>query len=210
MTLWSTSELILAKIRDGLSTGRQIRLFINQLNRATMQIRGSYDELSPFVALRVSGQQVEQCGHIRTDVFVGREEAEVGVELCRGWVVVARAQVHVTLDYIIFLADDHRDLTVGLHIEEAVHDVHAGLLKLPGPADVRFLVKSCLKFNQRCHMLAGLSRVGQRLHDRRVTAGSIQRLFDRQDLRVLSGSDDEVDNRRRSRRMDDATECPVD
>ena len=51
-------------------------------------------------------------------------------------------------------------------------------------ADVGGLIEAGLEFDQRGHRLAGLGRLAQRIDDGAVAAGAIQRLLDRQHVRV--------------------------
>ncbi len=70
-------------------------LLVDQFQRAALQVVGGHDQLPPLMALRIAGQQVEQSRGVGGDVFVGREQAQVGVEQRGGRVVVAGAQVDV-------------------------------------------------------------------------------------------------------------------
>ena len=73
---------------------------------------------------------------------------------------------------------------MGLQLEEAVDHLHAGALQVARPADIGFLVEARLQLDQRRHRLAGLGRLDQRLDDRAVVAGAIERLLDRHHRRV--------------------------
>jgi hypothetical protein len=48
-----------------------------------------------LAGLAQPGELLEDLGHVGADLFVGGEEAEVGVEARRARVVVAGAQVHI-------------------------------------------------------------------------------------------------------------------
>ena len=76
---------------------------------------------------------------------------------------------------------------MGLQPDQAVDDVHAGLLELARPHDVRGLVEARLHLDEREHLLARLGRVDERLHDGAVAGGAVQRLLDGQHVRVLRG-----------------------
>ena len=90
----------------------------------------------------------------------------------------------VALEAVLLLADDFDELAVGLEADDAVDDVHAGAFELEGPGDVGVLVEARLDLDQRQHLLAGVGRVDQRVDDRRVGAGAVQRLLDGQHARV--------------------------
>ena len=73
---------------------------------------------------------------------------------------------------------------MGLQLDEAVDHLHAGALEVARPADVGFLVEARLELDQRGDRLAGFRRLGQRLDDRRVGRGAVERLLDRDDVRI--------------------------
>jgi hypothetical protein len=51
---------------------------------------------------------------------------------------------------------------VGLQLDEAVDDLHAGALQVARPADIGLLVEARLELDQRGDRLAGLGRLDQR------------------------------------------------
>ena len=73
---------------------------------------------------------------------------------------------------------------MGLEIDEAVDDLGAGALQVARPLDVGFLVEARLQLDHRGDRLAGLGRLDQGRDDRRVLAGPVQRLLDRDDRRI--------------------------
>ena len=127
---------------------------------------------------------------------VGRQQAEVLVEPRGLRVVVAGAEVDVAADALGLVSHDHRQLAVGLEPDEAVDDVAAGLLELARPADVGLLVEAGLDLDDHQHLLAGLGGVDERLDDRAVAGGAVERLLDRQHVRVGGGLLEEALHRR--------------
>ena len=81
-----------------------------------------------------------------------------------------------------------------LQAEESVDDVDAALLERPRPDDVRLLVEPRLQLDDRGNLLTGLGRARERLHDWRVSAGSVQRLLYRQHVGIVGGARDELDH----------------
>ena len=71
-----------------------------------------------------------------------------------------------------------------LQVDEAVHHLHAGPLQVARPADVALLVEARLELDQGRHRLAGLGRLDQCRHDRAAVAGAVERLLDRDHVRV--------------------------
>ena len=98
--------------------------------------------------------------------------------------VVAGAEVAVGAEALRLLADDQRHLGVGLEVDEAVDHLDAGPLQVARPADVALLVEARLQLDQGGHRLAGLGRLDQRRHDRAAVAGAVERLLDRDHVRV--------------------------
>ena len=93
----------------------------------------------------------------------------------------------VAAQAILLLAHHFDEFAVRLQTDDAVHHVHAGTFKLAGPVDVGILVESGLDLDQSQHLLAGMGCVDQRVDDRRVGAGTVQRLLDGQHPRVGGG-----------------------
>ncbi len=148
---------------------------------------------------RVARQFVEQPGEVAPDLVVDGEQAEVLVDAAGLGVVVAGADVAVVTQHAVLLADDERELAVRLEADEAVDDVHAGLLELARPHDVRRFVESRLDLDEGQHLLAGLRRVDQRLHDRAVARRAVQRLLDGEHVRIARRLLEEALHARRER-----------
>ena len=109
-------------------------------------------------------------------------------------VVVAGRQVDVALDAVALAPHHQRHLAVGLEADEAVDDVHARLLERARPLDVGRLVEARLELDDRGHLLAVLGGADQRAHDRRVGAGAVERLLDREHVRIVGRLGDELDD----------------
>ena len=92
-------------------------------------------------------------------------------------------------------AHDEHDLSVGLVPADAVDDVAARLLEPAGPADVRLLVEAREQLHEHGHLLAVLGRALERSHHRRVAARAIQRLLDREHVRIVGRPTDERHHR---------------
>ena len=101
----------------------------------------------------------------------------------------------VAADAVVLAADDQGRLAVRLQPDHAVDDVDPGLLEGAGLDDVVLLVEPGLELDQRGHLLAVLGGAGQGGDDRVVVGGPVERLLDRQDLRVVGRLLDELDDR---------------
>ena len=95
--------------------------------------------------------------------------------------------MRVAAQHAPFAAHDQQHLGVGLVVDDAIHDLHAGLLQAVGQADVRLLVEAGAQLDDRRHLLAGAGRLGQVADQRRVLADPVQRLPDRQYVGVRAG-----------------------
>ena len=98
--------------------------------------------------------------------------------------IIAGADVHVGGQRLALAPHDQRQLGVRLEFDEPEHDLHAGAFEVARPADVGFFVKPRLEFDQRGDRLAGFGRFGKRAHDRAVGRGAVERLLDRDDIRI--------------------------
>ena len=88
---------------------------------------------------------------------------------------------------------------MGFESDEAVDDVHARLLELARPLDVGLFVEARLDLDERHDLLACFCSVDECVDNRRVARGAIQRLLDRENLRVGRGLFDESLHARRER-----------
>ncbi len=133
---------------------------------------------------RVAAQLIEQARHVLAHHGVAREQPKVGV-LARGLrVVVDGDHMAVALEAVRLLAHNERELAVRLQSDDAVYDVHTRALELARKCDVRVLVEARLEFDEREHLLAGVRGVDERVDDRRVARRAVERLLDREHLRV--------------------------
>src|SRR5689334_15339839 len=98
--------------------------------------------------------------------------------------IIAGSEVNVGVQLSAFAAHDETDLGVGLELDEAVDDLHAGALEIARPFDVGSLVEAGLEFHQRGDGLARLRRLDQRGDDRAVAAGAVERLLDGDDIGI--------------------------
>src|SRR4029450_12618476 len=78
--------------------------------------------------LAVPGEEVEQVGGIGGDVLVGCEQPDVLVQTGGGRVVVAGPNVRVSPQSSFLLTHHQRHFRVSLHPDDAVHNVHTGVL----------------------------------------------------------------------------------
>ena len=81
---------------------------------------------------------------------------------------------------------------MGLETDDAVDDVHARLLELGRPGDVRLLVEARGELDERDDLLAGLGGTDERSDDRAVRSrGAVERLLDGEHVGIGDGLVDE-------------------
>src|SRR5262249_31782547 len=126
----------------------------------------------------------------------GGEESEVGVDSRGDRVVITRAEVHIAAQLVLLLPHDEGDLRVGLQSDQAVNDVDARFLQPFRPLNIRFFIEAGLEFYEHRDLFAVLSGFDQRFDYRRILAHAVERLFDRQHVRVTRRLAQEFDHGR--------------
>ena len=152
------------------------------------QVERRDEQLAVAAHAGEAGQVVEEVGDVGRDVRPAGEQPEVGVQPRRPGVVVARPDVGVAADAARPRgARRGRSLACVFMLGEAVHDVHAGALERARPADVALLVEARLELDQDDGLLALLGGADQARHDRRVARRAVDRVLDREHVRVVDG-----------------------
>ena len=157
---------------------------LDMAQQGLAQVDRRHGELLHWLRPGIAGHVVEQMGGIAGQYRIAGKEGQIRVDARRDRVVVARAVVGIAGQAVPFAPYDQRDLGVGLEVDEAVDDLGAGALQIARPADIRRLVEPRLQLDQRRDALARFGRFGQRLDDRRLGAGPVQGLLDRDDGRI--------------------------
>src|SRR5262245_46970373 len=182
---------------SGGPAGLDVRDFAaDHLGDRFAQVDRRDQQLAVLLLTRVSGQVVEQLRNVFAEILVGGEEPEVGVDARRDRVVVARAEVDVAAQLVLLLAHDERHLCMGLQSDQTVYDVDSGLLQSLRPLDVRLFIEAGFEFDQHRDLFAVLGCFNQRFDYRRILAHAVERLFDRQHVRVARGQAQEFVPRR--------------
>ena len=128
--------------------------------------------------------------------LVGGEEPVVGIQAGRLRMVIAGAEMAIPVQAPRFAPHDHDQLGVGLVAHHSVHDVRAGLLQPVGERDVGGLLEARHELDDDRDFLARAGGIDERIDDGRVRSGPVQRLLDREHLRVGRRLAQEVDHRR--------------
>jgi hypothetical protein len=72
----------------------------------------------------------------------------------------------VLAQFVFFSSYHQTAFAMRLQSRQAIHHVHANLLHLPGPLDVRLLIEPGFQLNERSHLLPIAGRIHQGFHDR--------------------------------------------
>ena len=137
-----------------------------------------------FGGLGIAGDKIEDARDVPRDDRIAGEERQVGIDARRHRMIIAGADMHVGRKRGALAAHHQRQLGVGLQLDEAEHDLHAGAFKVARPADIGLLVEARLEFDQRGDGFAGFGGLGQRPDDRGVGRGAVERLLDRDDVGI--------------------------
>ncbi len=94
---------------------------------------------------------------------------------------------------------------MGLEFDEAKDHLHARAFEVSRPDDIRSLVETGLQFDQGGNGFASLRCLDESADDRAVLRGTVERLFDRDHIRIGGGLPDELhhDVERLIRMVDD-------
>ena len=137
----------------------------------------------------------KQSIHIGSDLFVGGDDTEVGVNARCALVVVAGTEVCITLEHAVFAADNQSHFGMDFVAEYAVHDVRARLFQLLRPVDVIGFVKTRHQFDHDGNLFASQRGLHQCAHKLGIAAGTVDGHFDGQHIRIGSGFAYHLDNR---------------
>ena len=140
----------------------------------------------------MSRQIVEDVVNGRGEARVAGEQAQIGIETRRRRIVVAGAEMSVAANPTVgFTPRDERQLAVRFQPDDAVKNLHAGILQIARRTNIRCFVDASLQLDHdgdfflRC-------RFDQRAHDGRILAGAIERLLDRENVGILRRAFDEA------------------
>ena len=138
---------------------------IDEFHAAFPKINRRYDKGIPDRRIRVTGQQVEECGCITSEVIIAGEDAKVRIQLGCRCIVVARRYMDIAADAVFFAADDKCTLGMCLEADKAVNNVSPGFFKTSRHKDVVGFIKAGLDFHKNCDLLAILCCFFKRLNN---------------------------------------------
>ena len=155
----------------------------------------------------VAREVIEQLRKVGSDVLVRRVQAHVLVDPSRVRVEVAGPDVGIAPNPASLAPDHEQRLGVGLEALHPIHDVNTGRFEHLRPVDIGRFVEAGLQLDEHHHLLVRLGCLDQRSNDRFFTADrrivgdgrAVERLFDRQHIRVGSRLGEERARRRGKR-----------
>ena len=161
-----------------------LSLTLDHIKETVLHPDRSDQQAEPFLRLRITGEHVENGRRIRSYLRIACKDAAVCVQLCSGIIVVTGSEMYISANTILLTADHHRDLAVNFKSEQTVNNMAAGFLKHFRPNNVMFLVKTGLQLYEDRDLLAALCGTCQSRNDRRISAHTVQGLFDGQYIRI--------------------------
>ena len=95
--------------------------------------------------------------------------------------------MNVSFNRIFFLADNHKDFGVNFKVYKSVDYRNAGLFQFCCPGNVALFIKAGFQFDEGYNLFSILSGTFKGCNNRRISSGSVERHFYRQNLRIISG-----------------------
>ena len=173
---------------------RAAGLGFDVFDEAAFEVCGGGDEALHTDELRTTGDGIEEHGGVGTVFLTGGEVGDVGVELGGGFVVVSRAKVDVAAEVSFFVARDKGDLGMGFESFDAVDDLNSGALEGFGAGEVTLFIEARFEFDEDGDLLATFCRTNEGTDDAGVARGAVKNLFDGEDIGVVGGFFDELDD----------------
>ena len=158
----------------GLARARQADLLVQIVQDHGLYLQRSDPQHLVFVRHVFQQHVAEEAHGILAESLVGGDEAEIGVELGRLLVVVARAELRDVLHALGRAPRYAADLGMHLVVVEAVDYMAPGLLEALRPFDVVALVEPCAQLEQRHHLLAVFGGSDKRLGKLRLAGQTVQ------------------------------------
>ena len=112
------------------------------------------------------------------------QDTAVCIQLCRRIIIISGTQMHITTDSVFLTPHDQRNLAVCLEAMQSIDHMAACLFEHLRPVDIIFLVKARLQLDEHRNLLAVLRRLRECCDNRRIAADPVQRLLDREHIRI--------------------------
>ena len=158
---------------------------LDQLDQFVAQPGRSGVDAAELLRIGMAGYRIEEFGRIRSQFFVAGQQADITEEPSRRFAIVTRPEVDVSLDPGRFATHDDAELGMGPQALDPVNDLHCRLFQRLGPLQLVRVPEPRFEFNDRRHIFVVLGGSYQRVHDRAVAVGAVERLFDGHDIRIF-------------------------
>ena len=135
-----------------------------------MQRERCLPDARQFGRLSQSSELNKHLIDIRTDFFVGRHQAKIGVEARSPRMVIAGAQMHIPsqhrlLPFLLLAPHHQRHFGMRLVANHTVDDMRSHFLQPPCPVEIGLFIESRHQFHDNGHFLAVFGGVDQCFHD---------------------------------------------
>jgi len=151
---------------------------VDVLNERIPDLERRYMQVVVLGLVGIAAQVVEEVCGIFADLFIGGENAHIGIESGGLVVVISGRQVDITDDPVVMFFYDHCDFAVGLQVGHSVKDVRTGFFQLFCPLHVIFLVETGFQLDKHSDLFAVFGGCLEPFDDRLVFADTVQRLLD--------------------------------
>ena len=200
ITASSTQRVHFGDDARGLALLGVARLAPDRVEQMAMHRERREPQALEPVGLGEAGDVQEYLVDVGAHFGVRGQQPEIGVHACGAGMVVAGAQVRVALQprlpvRIPLAPQQQRQLGVRLQSEHTVDDLRAHVRQPLRPVDVGLLVEARHQLDDDRDFLAAPRGLDQRLHQHRVDARAIDRLLDRDHVRIVGRLADELDHR---------------
>ena len=164
---------------------RVLCLSLDQLQESILHPDWCHNQTVPVLRLRISGKHVKHCSCILAEALITGKNAAVRIKLCSRVVIVTSCQMDITADSGVLTANHQSNLTVCFQANQTINNMTACFFQHFCPHNIMFLIKTCLQLYQNRNLFTILRCLGKCCNDRGISADTVQRLLNRQHIRIL-------------------------
>src|SRR5207247_8914697 len=129
------------------ASARVISLPLDKLNKTAVHIeRRDHQFLQAGIASE-TGKGVKHSRHFLGQLRLAREQAEVRINACGAWMVIACPEMDIVPESICIAPDNEHRFAVRLQTDHTVNDVGAGFFEPPRPLNIRRFIKPRAKLD---------------------------------------------------------------
>ena len=166
---------------------RMIYFVLNMCHQSRAQSQRRHGQFFQIRRFGIAGKKVEHSRGIGCNLAVAGKQRQIGIGFGVLRMIITRSQMHISPNDLGLTAHHKAHFGVGFQLQKSVNHLHARAFHIACQTNVRGLIKARFQLHQRGDRLARLRRFNQRLHNRAVFRGAIERLFDRHNIGVERG-----------------------